>query len=134
MRNILILTVAAGVLTGCFQSKESELKPEEALKAFYGTLLAGDFALAESMCDTVSMKGYIDAVRSVWSTGDENVMKIAADILSETSVTVTDIEKNGQDRTIFYELTSESGRKRGKIATLRKEEGEWKIEQITDRD
>jgi hypothetical protein len=56
-----------------------------------------------------------------------------ADILSETTVKITDTRKDGQKRTIFYTLTSADGQNKGKAAVLKSEEGEWKIEQIIDR-
>jgi hypothetical protein len=53
--------------------------------------------------------------------------------LSETVVDVTDVVKNGEERTVFYKLTASSGQNKEKIATLRKEERAWKITAITDR-
>ena len=128
---ILILTVVAAC--GCAQNKSSELGPEDALKAFYRSMCSGDFRGAEILCDTVSMGAYIDAFRTKWAMSEENIVAKTAEILSETSVDVTDVERNGQNRTIFYKLISADGRSKEKIATLRKEEGAWKIEQITDR-
>ena len=133
MRNITTIALSAILLSGCVQGTKSEMGPEDTVRNFYETLCAGEFAQAESLCNTLSMKGYLDAVRSAWDVTGDSVMKIASDILSETSVTVTDMEKNGQGRTIFYELTCAEGTSKEKIATLRKEGGAWKIEQITDR-
>ena len=53
--------------------------------------------------------------------------------MSDTEVLITDIVKNDQGRTIFYKLTATGGLTKEKIATLKKEEGEWKITAITDR-
>ena len=128
---ILILTVVAACC--CAQNRNSELGPEDALKAFYSSICSGDFSSAEALCNAVSMSAYIDAFRTRWEMSEESIAAKTAEILSETTVDVTDVERNGQDRTIFYKLISADGRSKDKIATLKKEEGEWKIEQITDR-
>ena len=133
MRNLLILMAVAMILTGCFQTRETSLGPGETLETFYTSLFAGDFEGAESLCDTLRMKEYIEKVQDRWSDADSSVMAIVPAILSETSIEVTDIVKNGQERTVFYELTAADGTSREKTATLRNEEGEWKIKTITDR-
>ena len=123
----------AAILTGCFQNKRAEPGPEETLRTFYMELCAGDFDMAESLCDSLTMDGYIDGLRKVWNESDSPVCAIASDILSEMSIEITDTEQNSQSRTIFYKLTATDGQNKEKIATLRKEEGAWKIEAITDR-
>ena len=133
MRNLLTLMAGAMILTGCFQTGESALGPGETLETFYTSLFSGDFEGAESLCDTLVMKEYIGNVQDRWNQTDSSVMAIVPAILSETSLDVTDIVKNGQERTVFYELTAADGTSREKIATLRNEEGAWKIKAITDR-
>ena len=133
MRNLLILTIITVLMTGCFQGKKAELGPEETLETFYRVLCTGDFDSAAALCDSLSMDGYIDGYRRVFAECDSTVRVIASDILSEMAVTVTDVEKSGQSRTVFYELTATDGYSKGKVATLRKEEGAWKIEAVTDR-
>lgn len=129
----MIMAGIAAILTGCFQNKGEELGPEDTLRSFYTELCAGDFGKAESLCDSLTMDGYLDGFRKVWDESDSSVCAIASDILSEMAVAVTDVEKNGHNRTIFYELTALDGQNKEKVATLRKEEGGWKIERITDR-
>ena len=133
MRNLLILAVVALTTAGCFQTNDREQRPEDKVQAFYKALSAGDFAQAQSLCDTLTMGGYIGEFRSAWESTDENIAAIVADILSETTVKITDTRKDGQKRTIFYTLTSADGQNKEKAAVLKSEEGEWKIEQITDR-
>ena len=123
----------AMILTGCFQTGEAALGPGETLETFYTSLFSGDFEGAESLCDTLGMKEYIGNVRDRWNEADSSVMAIVPAILSETAVSITDIVKNGQERTVFYKLTATDGSDKEKIATLRKEEGGWKIKSITDR-
>ena len=133
MRKLLILTVVALSAAGCFQTNDRQQGPEDSLQAFYKALCAGDFTSAESLCDSASMTDYIDEIRYVWDNADSTVLAIACDILSEVTVEITDIEKDGQKRTISYILTSAEGEGKGKTAVLSKEEGEWRIEQIIDR-
>ena len=133
MRNLLVLATILVFLSGCFHGQSAELGPEGTLKTFYRGLCAGDFDGASMLCDSLSMDGYIDGYRHAFMDCDSTVRVIASDILSDMTVTVTDIEKNGQRRTVFFKLTSEDGLNKEKVATLRKEEGAWKIEEITDR-
>lgn len=133
MRNILLLTAVAVFLTGCIHTREASLGPDETLETFYTNLFAGDFDEAESLCDTLGMQEYIGVLKGVWGQADSSVMTIVPAILSETAVSITDIVKNGQERTVFYKLTATDGSDKEKIATLRKEEGGWKIKSITDR-
>lgn len=134
MKNILILTCIAAIMSGCFRGKESELGPDETLKTFYRGLCTGDFEGAEALCDSLSMDGYIGGFRNSWEKTGSAVCSIASDILSEMTVSVTDIEKSRNIRTVFYTLTTTDGQNKEKVATLRKEEGAWRIEKITDRD
>jgi len=133
MRNLLILMTGAVILTGCFQTQEAALGPDETLNAFYRSICSGDFDNAESLCDTLTMQEYVGDLRKEWTKADSSVMTIVPAILSEVTVSITDIVKNGQERTLFYELTATDGSIKEKVATLKKEEGAWKIEEITDR-
>ena len=133
MRNLLTLMAGAMILTGCFQKGEAALGPGETLETFYTSLFSGDFEGAESLCDTLLMKEYIGNVQDRWNQADSSVMAIVPAILSETSLEVTDIVKNGKERAVFYELTATDGTSREKVATLSNEEGAWKIKAITDR-
>lgn len=133
MRKIYMLILSALVVTGCFGEKTVESSPEETLKNFCQAVFAGDFDKAESLCDTLSMKEYICSIRTAWEEADSSVMTIVPAILAETEINMTEVIKNGQERTIHYELTAIDGSRREKTATVRKEEGEWKISEITDR-
>ena len=133
MRNLLILTTITVLMTGCFQGREADLGPEETVETFYRALCAGDFDRAAALCDSLSMDGYIDGYGQTFMECDSTVRTIVADILSEMTVIVTDVEKSGDNRTVFYELTTIGSCCKEKVATLIKEEGAWKIEAITDR-
>ena len=112
---------------------QTPMGPEDTLEAFYKGLCAGEFEHATSLCDSLTMAEQINSFRAAWERSDSTICDIASAILSEMSVTVTDVEKNGQTRTIFYELSISDNRNKEKVATLSKEEGAWKIKEITDR-
>lgn len=131
---LFVVMFAISIFKTCTgKDRTMELSPEGTLETFYKSLCSGDFGHAGSMCDTLKMEEYIDRFQDAWEANDSTIRIIASDILSGMTVTVTDSEKDGQTRTIFYELSSTDGSGKEKVATLRKEEGEWKIEQITDR-
>ena len=136
---IIILTMfvvmfAVSIFKTCTgKDRQEESGPEGTLETFYKNLCAGNFDQAGSLCDTLKMKEYLAGFQDAWKTKDSTARRIASDILSGLTVTVTDTEKDGQTRTIFYELSSADGSGKEKVATLRREEGEWKIEQITGR-
>ena len=137
--NIIIILTLFVVMFGIslFRSsnkdKQAGMGPEETLEAFYKELCAGEFDCASSLCDSLTMSGHINDFRMAWEKNDSTVSDIASAILSELSVTVTDVEKDGQTRTIFYELSIPDKQSKEKVATLSKEEGAWRIEKITDR-
>jgi Na+-driven multidrug efflux pump len=68
-------------------------------------------------------------LQQLYSTVDA----IVSGILSTMEVNITDIRKEGEGRTVFYELVSDGVRTRKKVATLAQEEGAWRIREITDR-
>lgn len=127
--------IAAIVLTaiGCTQNCSTELGPAETIEAFCEAIFSGDFDKAKSFCRETEVDEYIVRLKEEWTRADESVRAILPAILSDTEVLITDIVKNDQGRTIFYKLTATGGLTKEKIATLKKEEGEWKITAITDR-
>ena len=128
-RIAIILGIAAAV--ACSQNNEAALGPEGTLEAFHKALYSGDFEQAGALCDTLGMKGYIDSFRTVWESSEASVTDIVSDIMSETQMKITDTKKSEEGRTIFYELTL-GGKSKTKTASMKKEEGEWKIARITD--
>ena len=131
---IFIFAATVFIAVSCGQKKnDGQLGPEETLEAFYKSLCAGDFSEAKTLCDTLNMSEYLGRFRTLWEKSESSVSEIAADILSETGIETTDIEKSGDRRTVFYKLSATVGPDKEKVAILRKEEGGWKIEAITDR-
>ena len=133
MRRLLIALAVSTLLMGCQQNGESKLGPDGTLEAFYKSLCVGDFEQAESLCELPSMEEYVNEFRSAWEKNEGAIRTIASAILAEASIEITDTEQSGQNRTIFYKMTTTDGLSKEKIATLKKEEGAWKITAITDR-
>ena len=133
MRRLLIAVAISLFVMGCQQSGETKLGPDTTLENFYKNLCAGEFGQAESLCEAAGMEGYVNEFRLAWEKSDSTTRRIASAILAEVSIEITDTEQNGQNRTIFYKMTTTDGQSKEKIATLRKEEGEWKIMAIIDR-
>ena len=133
MKQLLIAMAVSAFLIGCQQNRETRLGPDDTLETFYTSLYSGAFEQAESLCDIPAMSEYLDVFRSAWEKNDSTIRAIASDILAGISIEISDVEQNGQNRTIFYKMTTTDGQSKEKIATLRKEEGVWKITAITDR-
>lgn len=103
------------------------------LNEFYNAITSGRFEDAEKLCVETVMSDYINGIQKKWSREDTTITSMTADILSGVKVTVTNTEGNEQTSTIYYSLGLEGKDAQEKIATLKNEEGEWKIESITDK-
>ena len=120
-------------LNGCGE-KSVEMGPAETVEAFCKAVAAGDWAAAGELCDTVSMKEYLDAQQEAWDRmekEDSTATAIAKEILSRTSITIDASDKKEDKRIVTYTLAADGLSKSCK-ATLKKEEGEWRVERITD--
>lgn len=133
MRNIFIIAAIVFTAIGCSRNSSAELGPVETIEAFCEAIFSGDFDKAKGFCAETGTNEYIATLQGEWTKSDECIKAILPEILSKTEVKITDVVKNGQDRTIFYKLTATDGQSKEKIATLRKEEGAWKITAIIDR-
>ena len=81
------------------------------------------------------MQGYMDAYMQRWeelSQKDSAAFASTADLLKEVQISFCNMEEADGICTIEYMIELE-GNKRVHLATLRKEEGEWKVVEITDR-
>lgn len=134
-----ICAVAAVALAfGCGQKDSQEqkaLSPEETVQAFYKAVSCGDFEAAAELCDTVSMKDYLNTHRGSWERivqTDSTVASIAGSLLSSAAISIADIARDGDRRQIRYSIDAAMGMKKDKIATVKKDNGVWKVERITD--
>ena len=116
--------------------KRAEMGPEGTVEAFCRAVAGGDFAAAKALCDTVAMKPYIDSYAEALTSQtkkDGGVAAIAAESLSMMEFTTDDIVKDGDSRKVHYTIAGPEGMSKKKTATVKKIEGVWKVEEITDR-
>ena len=64
---------------------------------------------------------------------DSSALSIATEHLAEAVFAVEDVVRNGDKRMVMFTIDAGEGMNKKKTATLRKEEGVWRIEAITDR-
>ena len=126
----------AAMLSGCRGGEQGEQVsgPEAVVEAFCRAVAAGDFETAGGLCDTVSMKGYLDEWRKVWNDlqkEDSSALAIASSMLSGAEIEVIRTERYGEKRTVLYRIEAE-GNSKTRTATVKNEEGEWKVEEISD--
>lgn len=122
------------LLAGCSAGTGQPDGPEAVVEAFNRAITAGDFSTACSLCDTASMKDYLESYREAWDAimeEDSTALAIASGILSGSVLEITSVEKDGKDKCVKYRLEAD-GRRKERVATVRQEEGEWKVAAITD--
>lgn len=129
---------AALLLTRCGKdgSDQIEMGPAETTETFCRAIGSGNIKAAENLCDTVKMKAYLESARNTIEEAtikDSTVTAIACNILKDMKFSVSDIEKKGDLRIVFYRIGLSEEDTKDKIATLVKEEDKWRITAITDR-
>ena len=127
------LLVGMVALNGCGE-RSVELGPAETIEAFCKAVSAGDWAEAEALCDTASMTEYLESHKEAWERlekEDSGAAAIAQSLFAETSISVDGVKKEDDRRVVTYTLEIEGLSKKCK-ATLRKEEGAWRVEKIQD--
>ncbi len=125
--------MAALATVSCNESRKV-MTPEAVVENFCRAVAAGDFDAARALCDTVSMNEYLNNYQKVADSlqkRDSCAHAIASSILAGAEFEVNGVEKSGNDRSVKYTLkTGESTKAKKAIVT--KEEGEWKVKEITD--
>ena len=136
-QKIYAIVIGLAILTGCRSGEKSvEMGPVETVEAFCKAVAACDWDKAQELCDTLSMKEYIDGYRTAVNKlekEDEGAAKIAISLLENTTVNVNDVHKHEDKRVVTYTLETD-GLSKTRKATLRKEEGAWRVEAITEAD
>ena len=127
--------IGASILfTGCNGGGSEAMSPEATVEAFTRHIASGEIAKARCLCDTTSMKEYIDGWMQTWERlekKDSNALTIAASILAGADFKVERSEKTDRGRDVYYSIET-AGKSRSRKATLRKEEGEWRVETVKD--
>ena len=111
-----------------------EMGPAEVVEAFNRAITTGDFAQAGQLCDTVTMKDYLDSYQEAWGVimaEDSTALTIASSILEKAVIDVEEVKKEGEKRTVIYSLAAD-GHSKTRKAIVKKEEGSWRVERITD--
>ena len=133
----MILMAAAVIICSCNQTgkQEKALGPEETVEAFCKAMACGDFTAARELCDTVSMESYIGACQERWDNMarmDSALVDIAAALLSTAQIEIKETVRDGECRKVFYTIDATMGMKKEKVATVKKEEGAWRVGTISD--
>lgn len=133
----MILMAAAVIICSCNQAgkQEKALGPEETVEAFCKAMACGDFTAARELCDTVSMASYIGACQERWDNMarmDSALVDIAAALLSTAQIEINETVKDGECRKVFYTIDATMEMKKEKVATVKKEEGAWRVGMISD--
>lgn len=135
MKIFSFIIIAMLLLGGCAGGeKKAVMSPEETVEAFCRAVAGGDMEKACGLCDTESMKTYLESWNTTWEQlekKDSSALRIAAGILSDAEFSIDRSEKEGDKRTVTYTIKTE-GQSKSRKATLKREEGEWRVEGLTD--
>lgn len=114
--------------------EKKSLEPEDVVTGFCRAVAGGDFEEAYSLCDSAGMEEYISRYRKVWEDlqkKDSCALAIASAILAEAEIEIQKTAKEDNGRAVYYSITTD-GNTKTKKATVVKEEGEWRVKEITD--
>ncbi len=127
---IAIMLLSKGRGTGSV-----ETGPEDTLESFCKAMAEGEFERAMQFCDTLTMKEHVLEYHQAWNAmqeKDSSALAIASEMLENARIVIKQMTKDGNTREVHY--TIEVGDVIiKKAASMRKEEGEWKIERIIDK-
>ena len=140
-RKFILLTGAALLAASAifiFSSRSDEGEkpgPEGVVTEFVSAMKTGDFDKAYGLCDTSSMSDHLKAYAQMWeekSQQDSAAFSAINEILAGTQVHIQSMAEADGTCVVEYMLEMEGARKESS-ATLRLEEGEWKIVEITSK-
>ncbi|MBR5834042.1 MAG: DUF4878 domain-containing protein [Bacteroidales bacterium] len=129
-----LLAASAMFVFSC-RSQGEKLGPEGVVTEFVSAMKSGDFDKAYSLCDSSSMHSHLDAYAQMWqkmSQKDSASFSAMTEILAGTEVHFKGVTEGDGTCVVEYALEME-GSGKNCSATLRLEEGEWKLVEITDR-
>lgn len=137
MRAVFFATVLLAGFSGCTAGRQNASGgPEETVQAFYAALAEGQFETAYGLCDTLLMQDYLRSYVSEWEKmalkADTCACAIACSMMADMEVSVISAERTENKTEVRFRLEKKGHSPKGKKAVLRKEEGEWKIETVTE--
>ena len=133
-RTIIFITAVIMAVSGCGNKTHKAEGPEATVAAFYKAVTDGDWEKAESLCDTLLMREYLNRqveAREKLMKEDSSAYAIAAGLLLEAEVNIKAVEKIDDGREVLYTITAGEYEKERK-ASVKKMEGKWKVAAITD--
>lgn len=123
------------MMGGCFSGKEKKDGPEVVVEQFYKAMAAGEWDKACCLCDTVTMKDYLEGYQEAWDSfcqQDSAVLEIASSMLADAAVEVTGIEKAEDGRLVQFTVQTGNIKVERKAIVMKNEEGAWKVTEITE--
>lgn len=127
--------IGASVLfTGCNRGGSEVMSPEATVEAFTRHIASGEIDKARCLCDTTTMKEYLEGWMQAWERlekEDSSALAIASSLLAGADIKIERSEKTGSGREVYYTIAA-AGEARSRKAMLRKEEGEWRVETVKD--
>ena len=128
--------IAAAFLSGEGASqKDGKPGPEGVVSGFVSAMKSGDFEAAFALCDSASMHEHVHAYMQKWqemSQKDSATFRSMTEVLAGTQIAFEEMTEEDGMCHVGYKLAMDENEKVCR-ATLRKEEGEWKIVEITDK-
>lgn len=134
----VVLAIAGACVFFCGGEDAKETKrlgPEGVVEEFTSAMKVGDFGKAEMLCDTAAMKDYLDTYQQTWNElqkKDSVAFNTALKLLAETEIHFAGMEEKDGVCTVDYTLKMDDNKKK-RQAMLKKERGEWKVVEITDK-
>jgi hypothetical protein len=135
------LAVAAAAIAAAFLSGEGASQkgekpgPEGVVSGFVSAMKSGDFEAALALCDSASMHEHMHAYMQKWQEAcqkDSASFCLMTEMLAGTTIEFEGMTEEDGMCHVGYKLAMDDNEKVCR-ATLRKEEGEWKIVEITDK-
>lgn len=134
---VIVMIGAIALLSGNGEDSQAARRsgPEGVLTEFTAAMKGGDFEKAAKLCSPNTMEDYLDTYIQKWNTlsqKDSAAFSSITHLIREVEIHFNGIQEEDGVCMIDYALEMGDNRKEHK-ATLRKEEGEWKIAEITNK-
>lgn len=138
MKKLIFLAAICltAILAGSCEGK-ADMEPDVVVTEFYTSLTSMNFDKAAEFCvEESSATAYINEYRQVYETSlkrDEKVTNAAAEKAAGCTVSITEVVKNDDSRTVLFTISDVYGSTKEKEARLEKVEKAWKIAEIKDK-